>query len=401
MVQVSDHAGLLRDRNGGEQPVTPLELFFDLVYVFAVTQLSHRLLDHLSLRGVLETLMLLLAVWGVWVYTAWFTNWFHPDRLPVRLVLVAVMLASLLMSVAIPEAFGERGLMFALAYVAIQVGRTAFTFVALRKSLGGTHPLSRTFQRILTWFVGAGVLWIIGGLLGGEARYALWLLALAVDYSGPVVGYYVPGLGRSRTEEWTIEGGHFAERCQLFVIIALGESILVTGTTFGEIEPSALAVCAFVVAFVGSVALWWIYFARSADAAREVFTASEDPGRLGRSAYTYFHIPMVAGIIAVAAADELTVAHPGEHGTLASVALTLGGTALFVAGHAFFKWAVFGVLPWSRALAIAALAALIPVGFAIPTLALSGVAGLLVVVLAVWDTLTHRKSVRPEQRSTT
>jgi low temperature requirement protein LtrA len=321
--------------------------------------------------------------------------------LAVRLVLVAVMLASLLMSVAIPEAFGERGLMFALAYVAIQVGRTAFTFIALRKSLGTSHPLSRTFQRILTWFVGAGVLWIIGGLLEGEARYALWLLALGVDYSGPVVGYYVPALGRSRTEEWTIEGGHFAERCQLFVIIALGESILVTGTTFAEIEPSALAVLAFVVAFVGSVALWWIYFARSADAAREVFTASEDPGRLGRSAYTYFHMPMVAGIIAVAAADELTVAHPGEPGTLASVALTLGGTALFVAGQAFFKWAVFGVLPYSRALAIAALAALIPVGLAIPTLALSGVAGLIVVVLAVWDTLTHRKSVRPEQRSTT
>ncbi len=401
MVHVSDHAALLRARNGGEQPVTPLELFFDLVYVFAVTQLSHRMLDHLSVRGVLETLMLLLAVWGMWIYTAWFTNWFDPTRLAVRLVLVAVMLASLLMSVAIPEAFGERGLMFALAYVAIQVGRTAFTFVALRKSLGGTHPLSRTFQRILTWFVGSGVLWIIGGLLGGEARYAVWLLALAVDYSGPVVGYYIPGLGRSRTGEWTIEGGHFAERCQLFVIIALGESILVTGTTFGEIEPSALAVCAFMVAFLGSVALWWIYFSRSAEAAREAITSSEDPGRLGRSAYTYFHIPMVAGIIALAAADELTVAHPGEHGTLASVALTLGGTALFVAGHAFFKWAVFGVLPFSRAVAIAALAALIPVGFAIPTLALSGLAGLIVVVLAVWDTLTHRKPVHPKQQATT
>jgi low temperature requirement protein LtrA len=401
MVHVSDHAALLRARNGGEQRVTPLELFFDLVYVFAVTQLSHRLLDHLSVRGVLETSMLLLAVWGVWIYTAWFTNWFDPDRLAVRLVLVAVMLASLVMSVAIPEAFGERGLMFALAYVAIQVGRTAFTFIALRKSLDGSHPLSRTFQRILTWFVGAGVLWIIGGLLGGEARYAVWLLALAVDYSGPVVGYYIPGLGRSRTGEWTIEGGHFAERCQLFVIIALGESILVTGTTFAEIEASALAVLAFVVAFVGSVALWWIYFARSAVAAREAMTSSEDPGRLGRSAYTYFHIPMVAGIIAVAAADELTVAHPGEHGTLASVALTLGGTALFVAGQAFFKWAVFEVLPWSRAVAIAALAALMPVGFAIPTLALSGLAGLIVVVLAVWDTLTHRKPVHPKQQATT
>jgi low temperature requirement protein LtrA len=401
MVHVSDHGGLLRARDGGEQRVTPLELFFDLVYVFAVTQLSHRLLEHLTVTGVLETLMLLLAVWGVWVYTTWFTNWFDPTRLAVRLVLVAVMLASLVMSVAIPEAFGERALMFALAYVAIQVGRTAFTFIALRKSLGISHPLSRNFQRILSWLVASGVLWIIGGLLDAEARYAVWVLALAVDYSGPVVGFYIPGLGRSRTEEWTIEGGHFAERCQLFVIIALGESILVTGTTFGEIEPSTLAVSAFVVAFLGSVALWWIYFVRSAEAAREVFSSSEDPGRLGRSAYTYFHMPMVAGIIAVAAADELTVAHPGEHGTPASVALMLGGTALFVVGHAFFKWAVFGVLPWSRAVAIAALAALIPVGFMIPTLALSGVAGLIVVVLGVWDTLTHRKPVRPEQQSTT
>jgi low temperature requirement protein LtrA len=396
-MHVSDNRGPMRTRNGGEQRVTPLELFFDLVYVFAVTQLSHRLLEHLSLRGVLETLMLLLAVWGVWIYTAWFTNWFHPNRLAVRLVLVAVMLASLLMSVAIPEAFGKRGLMFALAYVAIQVGRTAFTFIALRKSLGTSHPLSRTFQRILTWFVGSGVVWIIGGLLGGEARYAVWLLALAVDYSGPVVGYYIPGLGRSRTEEWTIEGGHFAERCQLFVIIALGESILVTGTTFAEIEASAVTVCAFVVAFLGSVALWWIYFVRSAEAAREVFTSSEDPGRLGRSAYTYFHLPMVAGIIAVAAADELSVAHPGEPGTLASITLTLGGTALFLAGHALFKRDVFGVLPWSHVVAVAALMALIPVGFAIPTLALSGAAGLIVVGLAVWDTLSYRHMRSPRR----
>jgi low temperature requirement protein LtrA len=285
--------------------------------------------------------------------------------------------------------------------VAIQVGRTAFTFIALRKSLGTSHPLSRTFQRILTWFVGAGVLWIIGGLLGGEARYAVWLLALAVDYSGPVVGYYIPGLGRSRTQEWTIEGGHFAERCQLFVIIALGESILVTGTTFGQIEASTATVSAFVVAFLGSVALWWIYFARSAEAAREIISSSEDPGRLGRSAYTYFHLPMIAGIIAVAAADELTVAHPGDRGTASSVALTLGGTALFLVGHAFFKRAVFGMLPWSHVVAIAALAALIPVGFAIPTLVLSGAAGLIVVVLAAWDTLAHGGHVRWPRRSTT
>ena len=173
-----------------------------------------------------------------------------------------------------------------------------------------------------------------------------------------------------------------------------------TGTTFGEIEASALTVCAFVVAFFGSVGLWWIYFARSAEAAREVFTSSEDPGRLGRSAYTYFHLPMVAGIIAVAAADELTVAHPGEPGTLASITLTLGGTGLFLAGHALFKWAVLGVLSWSHVVAIGALIALVPVGLVIPTLALSGAAGLIVVGVALWDTLAYGGRVRSPRRAT-
>src|SRR5919202_2324762 len=135
MVHDSDHGGgLLRTRDGGEQRVTPLELFFDLVYVFAITQLSHLLLDHLTIGGALETLFLLLAVWWAWVYTTWVANWFDPDRWPVRLMLVAVMLASLVMSVAIPDAFGERGLMFALAYVTIQVGRTLFVVLALDKS---------------------------------------------------------------------------------------------------------------------------------------------------------------------------------------------------------------------------------------------------------------------------
>ena len=221
MMRGSDAAGMLRVREKGEQRVTPLELFFDLVYVFAVTQLSHLLLDHPSLGGALQTLFLLLVVWWAWQYTAWFTNWFHPDTQYVRLVLVAVMLASLVMSAAIPAAFGERGLVFALAYVAIQAGRTAFAVLAL----GASHPLSRVFWRILAWFAASGVLWVAGGLSEGWARVSLWMLALAVDYAGPVARYRTPGLGSSRTEEWTIEGAHLAERCQLFVIIALGESI--------------------------------------------------------------------------------------------------------------------------------------------------------------------------------
>jgi low temperature requirement protein LtrA len=396
MMNVSDHGGLLRVRDGGEQQVTPLELFFDLVFVFAITQLSHRLLDHLSIGSALGTLLLLVAVWRAWVDTTWVTNWFDPDRTPVRLLLVALMLVSLVMSVAIPEAFGAGGLMFALAYVTIQAGRSSFVVLALERS----SSLGRNFQRILAWFAIPAVVWVAGGLLHSEARYALWTIALVLEYTGPVAGFWTPGLGRSTTADWTVEGGHFAERCRLFIILALGESILVTGTTFGQIEPSVVTVSAFVVAFLGSVALWWLYFARSAEAARGAFSSSEDPGRVARSAYTYFHLPMVAGIIAVAAADELTVAHPGELGTLASVALTLGGTALFLAGHAFFKWAVFGVLSWARVVAIAVLIALTAVGFAIPALALSGVASSIVVGLAVWDTLAHGGRTQSPGRAT-
>ena len=176
--------GVLRAREGGEQRVTPLELFFDLVYVFAITQLSHLLLDHPTVGGALQTLFLLLVVWWAWQYTTWFTNWFDPGVLSVRLLLGGMMLASLVMSVAIPEAFGERGLMFALAYVAIQVGRTGFAVL----TLGASHPLGGGFRRILAWFAASGVLWVAGGLVEGGARYVLWLLALAVDYSGPATG---------------------------------------------------------------------------------------------------------------------------------------------------------------------------------------------------------------------
>src|SRR5919112_6505767 len=399
-MQGSDHASLLRASNAGEQRVTPLELFFDLVYVFAVTQLSHLLLEHPTVGGALETLFLLLVVWWAWMYTTWFTNLFDPGVLPVRLLLAALMLASLLMAVAIPEAFSERGLMFALAYVAIQVGRTGFGAVALNRSLGVSHPLSRTYQRIVAWFAIPSVLWIAGGLQDGEARYALWVIALALEYAGPVARYWTPGLGRSATEEWAVEGTHFAERCQLIIIIALGESILVTGTTFGEIEASVASVAAFVVAFLGSAALWWTYFARSAHDAIEAITHAADPGRMARSAYTYFHLPMIAGIIAVAAADELVLAHPADPGTPASVSLILGGTALFVIGHGFFVWAASGLVMWSRFVAVVALVALAPVGFTVPALALTVATALIVVLLAAWDWVAYRRHVRSQEEGT-
>ena len=362
-----------------------MELFFDLVYVLAVTQLSHLLLEHLSVRGAAQTALLLLAVWVAWIYNAWFTNWFDPDRRMVRLVLVGVMLASLLMSATLAEAFGERGLLFAGAYAAMQVGRTLFVVAALREEPG----LRRNFQRILVWLVAAAVLWLAGGLGHGTAREALWLAALVVDLTGPVCGFFTPGLGRSQTTDWTIAGWHMAERCQLFIIIALGESLLVTGATFGELPFSAATVAAFVVAFLGSVALWWVYFDRSAEAASQVIAGSSDPGRLGRSAYTYCHVLMAAGIIVTAVGDELTITHPSGHASVATIATVLAGPALFLAGHVLFKRAVFGVLSVPRLLAILALAILAPLGLVVSPLVLATAATLVVAAVAASDSRTR------------
>ena len=358
-----------------------MELFFDLVYVLAVTQLSHLLLQHLDVQGAAQTALLVVAVWAAWIYNAWFTNWFDPDRRVVRLVLFGVMLASLLMSATLPQAFGDRGLVFAGAYVAMQVGRTVFVLAALGEQPG----LRRNFQRILAWLLGSGVLWLAGGLAHDRARAALWLAAVLVDLVAPVWGFYTPGLGRSRTTDWTITGGHMAERCQLFVIIALGESILVTGATFERLPFAAATVAAFVAAFLGSVALWWVYFDRSAEAASRVIASSADPGRLGRSAYTYCHVVMVAGIIVAAVGDELVITHPSGHADAATIATVLGGPALFLVGHGLFKRAVFGVLSGQRLVAVLALAALAPVGLVAPPLLLVSAATLVVAGVAGWD----------------
>ena len=379
----------LRRQQGGQR-VTFVELFFDLVYVLAVTQLSHLLLEHLGVHGAAQTALLLMAVWTAWIYNAWFTNWFDPDRRVVRLVLLGVMLASLLMSASLPEAFGERGLVFAAAYVTMQVGRTVFVIAALGEDPG----LRRNFQRILSWLLASGLLWLAGGLAQGTAREALWLAAVVADFTAPACGFYTPGLGRSRTTDWTITGGHMAERCQLFVIIALGESLLVTGTTFGELPLSAVTVAALVVAFAGSVALWWVYFDRSAEDAGEVIARSADPGRLGRSAYTYCHIPMVAGIIVAAVGDELMLAHPGGHAGAATAATVLGGPALFLAGHGAFRRMVFGRVSVPRLLAVLALGGLWPLSPVLSPLLLAAAATLVVAAVAAADAMAARARAR-------
>ena len=375
-------ATLLRDRSGAQR-VTNIELFFDLVYVFAVTQLSHYLLDHPTVRGALQAGLLLVMVWLVWAYTTWVTNWLDPERMAVRLLLVVLMLVSLAMSASLPRAFAGLGLWVGGAYAVQQIGRSIFVVMAVRG-----HPLQANYERILTWCLVSGVLAVGGGLAHGYLRDLLWLLAVGVDLTGGAVGFATPGLGRSRTSDWTIEGGHFAERCQAFILIALGESVVIIGATLaGQKSITASVVAAFAVAFATSVALWWLYFDQSAEAAAETIARSQDPGRLARNAYHLIHPVMVAGIIVTAAGDERVLSDPADPASTAAAWMILGGPALFLAGHIAFKLVVWRYLSWQRLAGMVALALPALAARSIPELALATCAAAVVSAVAVCDRL--------------
>ncbi len=375
--------GLLRDRSA-DQRVTNIELFFDLVYVFAVTQLSHYLLREPTIDGAFQTAILLGMVWLAWVYTTWVTNWLDPERLQLRLLLVVLMLISLAMSAALPRAFGPWGIWVGGAYAIMQIGRTAFVVAALP-----VGPLRRNYERIQVWCIASGALAVAGGLAHGHARELLWLLAVGMDELGGRVGFATPWLGRSRTSDWTIAGGHFAERCQSFILIALGESIVIIGATLSLMSRlTATSIAAFVVAFAGSVALWWLYFDRSADASAEVIARSDDPGRLGGTAYHFIHPVMVAGIIVAAAGDEKILTMPSSHAS-GSAWLILGGPALFLAGHAAFKYVLWRVVPWTRLAGVAVLALLALAVPVLPEIALAACAAVTVAVVAAADRRPH------------
>jgi low temperature requirement protein LtrA len=373
---------------GQDEPVrvTNVELFFDLVYVFAVTQLSHHLLTHLSVGGALQTVLLLAMVWLAWVYTTWVTNWLDPEQIPVRLMLLVLMLVSLVLAFALPDAFGGRGLTVGIAYAVAQIGRSVFAIVGLRGAL------RRNFQRILAWCCVSGTLAVIGGLTDGHVRELLWLCAVAVDLVGGWVGFWTPRLGRSTTADWTIDGGHFAERCQAFLLIALGESVILIGTTLSDVpRVSWQQATAFFTAFLGATAFWWLYFDRSAGASMAAIGASADPGRLGRSAYHLLHPVMVAGIITTAAADERLLSHPGSSTDPATAWLVLGGTALYLVGHAAFKAVIWRVVPWSRLAAIVVLGLLGLVATHVDALLLGAMTAVVLLAVIAADAVQERR----------
>jgi low temperature requirement protein LtrA len=367
-------AGLRRDP-GVEQRTTTLELFYDLVFVFAVTQVSHLLLDHLSWEGAGQSLIALMVVWWAWNYTTWVTNELDPESTVVRLLLIALMMLSLLIAVAIPEAFGDRALLFAGSYVALQVGRHAFmTFAA-----ADPGSLERTRAgRILIWFCLAAPFWIAGGLADGEARTVLWIVALAIDYSAPLVTYRLPFLSPIDSAFWHVQASHFTERFQLFVIIALGESIVLIGATTAGLDLDLETLTAFACAFLGAAALWWLYFNFIATAAVERLATAENSTIVARDAYTYLHAVIIAGIIVTAVGDELVIAHPTEQPTDAELIAIVAGPAIYLLSHVLLRLRLDGTVSPRR---LAGVLACVVIGLAASSASALVVGALLLAVL--------------------
>ena len=365
--------------------VTYAELFFDLVFAYAVTQISHTLLGRFTALGTLQTTLLFLSVWWLWVYTAWITNWLNPEKTPVRLLLFALMLGGLVLSTSIPKAFESRGLWFALAYSVMQVGRTIF----LLASTASGQTLARlNAVRILVWLAVSGIFWIAGGLADGQSRLVLWGVALGIEYLSPAVPFWIPIYGASSVADWVVEGGHMAERCAGFIIIALGESIVVTGATFGDLTWTTANVIAFVAALLGSIAMWWIYFHKGAEAGSEQISKSSEPGRLARLAYTYLHMPIVAGIIVSAVADDLVLTHPDGHSDYKTVLSAIGGPLLFLVGTILFKQTFRGFLQLSHGAGIIALGVLYWFAGELSPLLLSCLTTAIMLIVAIWESIS-------------
>lgn len=378
---------LLRSRHAAAR-VSNEELFFDLVYVFAVTQLSHYLLDHLTLLGAAQTLLMWFAVWLGWQYTAWVTNWFEPSALPIRLALFSIMLVALVMASALPQAFGERALVFAACYVTIQVGRTLWVLAALPPG----HALVPNFRRILAWTSLVALLWIGGALIeDGRWRLGVWALAILCEYVAPMRGFAFPGLGRSSTSDWTIDGGHLAERCQLFVIVALGESVLASGVAFGQAKAWQLEpVLTLLVTFLGSISMWWMYFDTSSKEAAHVIEHSDDPGRIG-ARFHYTHVVLVAGIIVSAVADELVIGHGEHHAQWPYLGALLGGPALYLFGNALFKRVVYGFVPQSHLGGLILLGLIVPFAAHLSVAAVGTLTTVVMVAVALFEAVVRRR----------
>jgi low temperature requirement protein LtrA len=369
-----------REPEHNEHQVTPLELFFDLTFVFAMTQVTVMLADDPTWGGVLRGMLVLAALWWAWGVYAWLTSAMDVDEGGVRLAMLASMGAMFGAALAVPGAFGDDAMLFGVAYFLVRLLHLVLSAIVVRDDPDRRGALLRFAP---TAMLGASLI-VFAGFLDGRDRIAVWLVALAIDYLGPVV----VGVGRG----WRVAPEHFAERYGLIILIALGESIIAIGLGAGfELDTGVIVAAALGIVVVS--ALWWLYFDVAAIFARRRLTQATglELHRLALHAYSYLHLPMVAGIVLFALGLKTTVGDIGERlDTVPAVALC-GGAALYLLAHIAFLFRTTGRVFRRRTLGAVMLLALIPVAVAIPALAaLALVSGVCALVVA-WEVIRYRE----------
>ncbi|MGR9173175.1 low temperature requirement protein A [Rhizobium sp. KDH_Rht_773_N] len=392
MEQGDDRRQWIRKRDASRSRASFPELFFDLVFVFGLIQLSHTLAADFTSATIGEAALLVLAVWWLWINTTWVTNLLDTDREPVRFLLFALMLAGILLAIALPEAFGEHALPFAAIYVLIQTGRSAFTAWAFFPQ---DRQSAETFLRVTAWSAAAGCLWIAGALAQFEWRLVLWGLAIAFEYAAPLLRYPVPGIGSAPKETLSVSGEHMAERCALFVIICLGETILTGGRNAVSHMTADMTFTVFCSAFLSTGCMWWIYFHYGQAEAAEAAEDATEPEAVAHNLFTYGHLPIVAGIIMAAVGEEFALSHAREEASFKYASAILGGPALFLAGNIWVKLAAARHLPLSH---VAGLAMLVAIAGLVPfvsndIVALGATASLLVTAVIEYVALRQRTTV--------
>jgi low temperature requirement protein LtrA len=374
-VSVSD-AELERE---DEHDVTPLELFFDLAFVFAMTQVTILLADDPTWGGVLRGMLVLAALWWAWAGYAWLTSALDVDEGGVRLAMLASMGAMLFAALAVPGAFGDDAVLFGVAYLLVRL-----LHLVLSAIVGRDDPDRRgaLFRFAPTAIFGASLI-LLAGFLEGDERIAVWAIALAVDYLGPAV----IGMGRG----WRVAPEHFAERYGLIILIALGESIIAIGVGAGfELVPGVIVAAALGIVVVS--ALWWLYFDVAAIFARRrlMQASGVERARLARDAYSYLHLPMVAGIVLFALGLKTTLGDvDATLDTVPAVALC-GGAALYLLAHIAFLFRTTGRIFRRRTVGAVVLLALVPAALTIPALAALALVSAVCSLVVAYEVLRYR-----------
>jgi low temperature requirement protein LtrA len=369
-----------RELEYDEHQVTPLELFFDLVFVFAITQVTRLLAQDPTWGGVFRGMLVLAALWWAWSVYAWLTSAMDVDEGGVRLVMLASMGAMFGVALAVPGAFGDDAVLFGLAYLLVRLFHLVLSATVVRDDPDRRGALLRFAP---TAIVGPSLL-VFAGFLEGDERIAVWLVALAIDYLGPVV----IGVGRG----WRVAPEHFAERHGLIILIALGESLIAIGVGAGfELDTGALVAAALGIVVVS--ALWWLYFDVAAIFARRRLMQAEglELHRLALHAYSYLHLPMVAGTVLFALGLKTTLGHVDEAlDTVPAVGLC-GGAGLYLIGLVAFLFRTTGRIFRRRTIGAAVLLGLIPVAVAVPALAALGLVSAVCALVVAWEVLRYRE----------